>query len=231
VTPSDSGIQELLERLNRGDQQTLAELFSRYRGRLSRMVSYRLDRRLNGRVSPSDVLQEAYIDAAQRVHHYIAQSESAPSELAPSESARADRRSMSFFVWLRQIVQQRMIDLHRHHLGARMRDVRREVRADGGDLLYASTASLADHFVANRTTPSQALLRAEALAQLEEALSQVDPVDREVLALRHLEELSNNEVAEVLGIKKAAASNRYVRALGRLKDLLATIPGFADGQE
>lgn len=210
----DGGIpDELVARVQDGDEQALAELFSMHRERLRRMVEFRMDRRLQGRVDASDIVQEAYIDAAQRVHHYTKKPE------------------MSFFVWLRQITTQRLIDVHRRHLDAKMRDARQEVSIHRGDLAATTSASIAAELMGQLVSPSQLAMRAELLDQLEDALDTMDPIDREVLALRHFEELTNNEVAQVLDITKSAASNRYVRALGRLKSVLEEIPGFFDEGE
>ncbi len=209
--PNDSGsLDHLVLRLHDGDKSALAELFSHYRERLKRMVNFRLDRRLQGRVDASDILQEAYLDAAQRLHHY------------------ADKPEMSFFVWLRQITTQRLIDIHRRHLEAQKRDAKQEISIQRGDLSMTTSASMAIQLIGHFSSPSQLVLRAELLNQVEGALESMDAVDREVLALRHFEELTNNEVAEVLGLTKAAASNRYVRALSRLKLVLAKLPGFFD---
>ena len=113
---------------------------------------------------------------------------------------------------------QRLLQVHRRHLGAAMRDAGREVSLYRGALPQASSASLAAQLLGRLTSASQAAVRAEMQVQLQEALNGMDPIDREVLALRHFEELSNGEAAEVLGLSKTAASNRYVRALGRLKE-------------
>jgi RNA polymerase sigma-70 factor (ECF subfamily) len=172
------------------------------------MILLRLDQRLTGRVSPSDVLQETYVDAMKRVPHLF------------------ENPDMPFFVWLRWIAGQRIVEVHRQHLGARMRDAGLEVSLHRGYPAAASSACLAAHLAGGLTSPSRAAIRGEMLAQLERALECLDPIDREVLALRHFEELSNNEVASLLGIQKAAASKRYVRALERLKGALAEIPGF-----
>jgi RNA polymerase sigma-70 factor (ECF subfamily) len=204
MTSQPDEIKHLLERLGKGDQGALGELFDHYRAALRRMVALRLDHRLNGRVSPSDVLQEAYIDAVKRVGHYF------------------EKPELPFLGWLRLIVGQRLVDLHRQHLGAQLRDARQELSLDATAWPAASSVCLAAELVGELTSPSNAAARNESLAQLEEALNQMDPMDREVLALRHFEELSNSEVAEILGIGKAAASKRYVRALARLKDVLAS---------
>lgn len=202
--------QSLIGRLKGGDGQALADLFSLHRERLKRVVEFRMDRRLQGRVDASDILQEAYLDAAQRVGHYV------------------DKPGMSFFVWLRQVTMQRLIDVHRRHLKAKMRDAKQEVVMQGGDPSAATSALMAAQLVGHLTSPSQRALRAELMDHVEKALDGMEAIDREVLALRHFEELTNNEIAEVLGITKAAASNRYVRALARLRGVLAEVPGFFD---
>jgi RNA polymerase sigma-70 factor (ECF subfamily) len=207
TSSQDNGLRT---RLQGGDEKVLAELFSRHRERLWRMVNFRLDRKLQARIDPDDVLQEAYLGAVQRIGHYDGKSPISP------------------FVWLRLIVQQTLIDVHRRHLGAQMRDAEREASAHRQDFSQATSISLAAQLVGHLTSPSQAAQRAEMLSRLEQALAGMDPIDQEVLALRHFEELSNSEVAEVLGIQQKAASIRYVRALRRLKDILSQIPGFVD---
>ncbi len=200
----------LLERAAKGDPQAAAELFERYRDRLRRMVRLRLDRRLQGRVDASDVLQEAFVDVAQRVGEY------------------AQKPSIPFFLWVRFLTGQRLLQIHRQHLGTQMRDAGHEVSLYRGALPQATSVSLAAQLLGKLTSPTQAAMRAEMQIRLQEALNSMDPLDREVLALRHFEELSNNETAEVLGIQKSAASNRYIRALKRLKEILASMPGFFD---
>jgi RNA polymerase sigma-70 factor (ECF subfamily) len=192
---------DLLVRARGGDAGARAELFARYRGRLRQLVRLRLDRRLSGRLDPSDVVQEAYLDFDRRFAEYAAHPE------------------QPFFLWLRFVTVQRLIDLHRHHLGTQRRDAAREMPE-------ASVESLADELLGKLTSPTQAAMRSEMQARLQEALNALDPLDREVLVLRHFEELSNAEAAAVLGIQPAAASKRYVRALARLRDILDAVPGF-----
>jgi RNA polymerase sigma-70 factor (ECF subfamily) len=207
----DSGeTHELLRRAGGGDQQALAELFDSYRDRLRRMVRLRLDRRLLGRVDPSDVLQETYLDVSKRASEYF------------------DKQPMPFFLWLRLMTGQQLAAIHRRHLGAKMRDAGREISLHRGGLPQATSLSLAAQLLGRVTSASQVAMRAEMQIRLQEALNSMDPMDREVLALRHFEELSNSETAEVLGIKKSAASNRYIRAFRRLKETLASMPGFLD---
>jgi RNA polymerase sigma-70 factor, ECF subfamily len=198
---------QLHSRLEQGDPEALAELFARHRDRLWRTVSFRMDRRLAGRIDPDDVLQEAYVAMAGRLGDF------------------ADRAGPSPFVRLRTMVMQCLIDQHRHHLGAQMRDAGREAAP-----CYPQTTSfsMAAQFVARLTSPSQAAARAEMFQRVEQAVDAMDPLDREVLALRHFEELGNRETAEVLGIQQKAASIRYVRAIRRLRAILGRMPGFLE---
>jgi RNA polymerase sigma-70 factor, ECF subfamily len=194
-------------RLREGGPEALAELFARERGPLRRMVAWRLDPRLNGRLDPSDVLQEVYLDALRRLPDYL------------------ERPNLPAGLWLRLLTGRRLVELHRQHLGAQMRSAGQEVSLDGG-WAWASAPSLAAQLVGHLTSPSQAAARAETAHRLTRALEEMDPIDREVLILRHFDELGNNEVAQLLGLQKAAASNRYVRALRRLKQILAATPGL-----
>ena len=193
--------QGLVDRLRRGDGRSLAALMGRHRDRLRRLVEFRLDVRLRGRVSASDVLQEAYIDALKRLPHFVKDPD------------------VPFFVWLRTVTIQRLIQCHRQHLTAQARDAGRERSLRGVRGMEASADGMAA-LVGNDTSPSQAAERMETRARVRAALDQLPPGDREVLALRHFEERSNREVAALLGIEPAAASKRYVRAIERLKRLL-----------
>jgi RNA polymerase sigma-70 factor (ECF subfamily) len=166
------------------------------------MIVLRLDRRLRRRVDPSDVLQEAYIDLAERLPQY------------------ARERPMPIFLWIRLVTIQRLMQVHRHHLGTAQRDAGREVSLHPGGPLPASSASLAAQLLGRFTSASQAAARAERRLRLEQALNAMDAIDREIIALRHFEELTKDEAAQVLGLSKAAASKRYVRALARLQSVL-----------
>jgi len=202
--PSEHG--DLLRRVKAGDEQALAELFSLYRDRLKRMVQLRLDRRLSGRVDASDVLQEAYVEVHKRFPEYAAGSD------------------LPLFLWLRLVTGQKLTDVHRHHLGAQMRDAGQEVSLHRGAMPQATSLSLAAQLLGKLTSASQAAIRAEHKLLVQEALNSMDALDREVLVLRHFEHLSNDETALALDIKKSTASQRYIRALKRLKDILASIP-------
>lgn len=212
MTQTSDPTEELVRRATAGDQQALAQVFLLYRERLRQMVRLRLDRRLQGRLDPSDVLQEAYLDFARRLPDYTR---------APD---------MPFYLWLRFLTGQRLIDLHRQHLGTRMRDAAQEVSLYRGALPQASSASLAAQLLGRLTSASRAAVRAETQIRVQDALNRMDPLDREVLTLRHFEMLSNDETATVLDIKKSTASNRYIRALKRLKETLAGLPGFGNDE-
>ena len=198
----------LIDRAATGDSAALAELFGRYRKRLRAMVRLRMDRRLQGRVDPSDVLQEAYLDVAQQLSTYLAKPE------------------MPFYLWLRLTTGQRLMRLHRQHLGAAIREAGREVSLHRGALPQASSVSLAAQLLGRMTSASKAVERVEIQLQLQAALNGMDAMDREIIALRKFEELSNAEAAQVLGLEPSAASKRYIRALKRLQEILKSIPGL-----
>jgi RNA polymerase sigma-70 factor (ECF subfamily) len=210
ITTGDSADTiNVLRRAGNGDQQAVAALFARHRDRLEQMVRLRMDRRLQGRIDASDVLQETYLEAARRVGEF------------------AREQGTSVYLWLRVLTGQKLVDLTRRHLGAKMRSAGQEISLYRGSLPQASSISLAEHLLGRLTSPSLAVIRAETQLRVQEALNTMDPVDREVLALRHFELLTNGEVAQVLGLSKAAASNRYVRALKRMKEVLSAVPARA----
>jgi RNA polymerase sigma-70 factor (ECF subfamily) len=192
-------------RLRGGDAAAAGEFFQQHRDRLKRMVRLRLDRRLQGRLDASDVLQEAFLDVQKKA------------------ADLANKPDMPAYLWLRLVTAERLLILHRHHLGAQMRDAAQEVSLRGG-MPNASTHSLANLLLGRLTSPSQAAVRAERQLRLQAALDGMDPIDREILALRHFEDLSNGEAAAVLGLSKPAACNRYVRAVKRLKEILSSLP-------
>jgi RNA polymerase sigma-70 factor (ECF subfamily) len=204
--------EALLSRALAGDEGAFAALFNSQRERLRRLVRLRLDRRLSGRIDSDDVLQDAYLEARRRLADYA-----------------REARAMPFHLWLRLVTGQKLTDLHRFHLGARMRDAGMEVSLHRGALPQATSVSLAAQLLGKITSASRAAIRAEHKLILQEALNGMDPIDREVLALRHFEHLSNDESALLLGLSKKAASNRYIRALKRLKEILASIPGMNEG--
>ena len=187
--------ETLIVRLRGGEDDVFGALFEMHRMRLRRMVQFRIDSRLLSRVDADDVVQDIFLDARQRLYAF-----------------REDACSLGF--WLRLIAQQTLIDLHRKHLGASMRTAARE-RA------FAQSHGISGFVAGKFTSPSQAMMREELKQQLQQSLESMDEIDREVLVLRHFEDLANKEVADLLQIGENAASNRYVRALGRLKGLLS----------
>jgi RNA polymerase sigma-70 factor (ECF subfamily) len=210
--PKTADPKLLLARALAGDEVAFSSLFDGERERLRRMVRLRLDRRLSGRVDSDDVLQDAYIEARKRLSDYS-----------------RNPGVMPFHLWLRLVTGQKLTVLHRFHLGARARDAGMEVSLHRGAFPQASSVSLAAQLLGKMTSASRAAIRAEHKLILQEALNGMDPIDREVLTLRHFELLGNEDTAVVLGLTNKAASNRYIRALKRLKEILSSIPGMNDG--
>jgi RNA polymerase sigma-70 factor (ECF subfamily) len=204
MSESDDDLR-LVERARAGDDAAAGEALARHRVRLRRMVDARLDRRVRGRVDPSDVLQDGLVDAVAKLPGFLADPK------------------IPLFLWLRLVVGERLAKVHRDHLGAQARDAGREVSLYRGPMPAASSAALAAHLLGRETSPTRAAVRAERLVRLQEALNALDPLDREVLSLRHFEELTHAEAARVLDIQEAAAAKRYVRALKKLKDVLSAL--------
>lgn len=201
-------VRAMVQRAVAGDQAAYGDLFSRFRERLKRMVHLRLNRTLQGRVDDSDVVQEAQIEAARRLPEY------------------AREPQLPFFLWLRNLTGLKLLEIHRRHLGIEMRDAAQEVSIYRGALPEANSVSLAAQLLGTVTSPSENAIKAETRIYVQEALNAMDPVDREVLALKHFEQLSTSEIAQVLGLSKAGAGSRYLRAIKRLRSTLSQIPGF-----
>ncbi len=207
-----AGRGDLLDRVAAGDVNALGDLIEPHRKRLRHMVSTRIDRRLQSRLDPSDVVQEACLDAARRVGEYVR------------------NQTVPFYVWLRLIAEERLIDQYRRHVGAKARSISREIHLHRRESLAASSAELAKHWVDCQTSPSEAAARDERRLRLHSALESLEPIDREILALRHFEQMSNGEAAAALGMNKSAASKRYVRALTKLRRTLRVMSDAADEQ-
>jgi RNA polymerase sigma-70 factor (ECF subfamily) len=200
-SPNSDETDRLLRRAAAGDNEAVSVLFGQYRERLRRLVALRLDARLQKRLDASDVIQETYLEAWDRLAEYLRQPKT------------------SFYLWLRLLARQKLVTVYRRHR-ARPRDIDRE-----GPSLGASSHALADQLLGRDSRPSAAIRCAERRARIQEALDRMDPLDREVLALRHYEQLSNAEVAQELGLQESAASKRYRRALDRIMEILADLPG------
>jgi RNA polymerase sigma-70 factor (ECF subfamily) len=204
----------LIDRVRGGDRRALDELFARHRPRLLRMAEFRLDQRLRGRIDASDVVQETHLEAFRRFERYV-----------------AEPNPMPFFLWLRFLTGQKVLELQRRHLGAQRRDVRQEVRFAHAPRPGVSTHAIAEHLAGRQERPSQVAMEAEERRRLHDAIDAMDPIDREVLTLRHFEQLSNAETAAELGLEVSATSKRYTRALRKLAALLATETGERPGND
>jgi RNA polymerase sigma-70 factor, ECF subfamily len=202
---------ELLRRAGAEDVHARGELFARHKERLRRMVQLRLDRRLQGRLDASDVLQEAYLEFSRSLAQYLRDP------------------AMPFYLWLRMITTRKLHALHRRHLGT-ARNAGRQVSLHPGATPAASSVSLAAQLLGRLTTPSQAAVRIELQLRVQDALNGMEPIDREILSLRHFEQLTNSEIAQVLEITETAASYRFLRALRRLRDILMSEPGWTEGE-
>jgi RNA polymerase sigma-70 factor (ECF subfamily) len=203
MTSAQSDTRELLERTARGDATARQDLLACHRDRLRRMVAVRLDPRLAPRVAPSDIVQEALADAAGRLDDYLREP------------------PLPFYPWLRQFAWERLVKAHRRHIHSRRRSVTRE---EPMPLPDESVQHLARRLLAGDTSPSRRLIREEQRAELRAALAALDPRDREILVLRHLEQMDTAEVAAVLGLSEGAVRTRQYRALLRLRALLEDQP-------
>jgi RNA polymerase sigma-70 factor (ECF subfamily) len=180
--------------------QPLSALLVSYRERLERLIDLRIDPRLRGRIDAADVVQEAYLDVAKRL-----------------EGWRADPQ-MPFFVWVRFLTVQRLVQAHRDHLGAAMRAADREIGLESGVFGPEASAHLVALGLADSTlSPSQHAARDEQAERVRAALERLKPIDRETLALRHFEQLTNQETAAVLGLSESAAAWRYLRAIEHMR--------------
>ena len=204
----DASDESLIQSLQQHGEQALAEILSANFERLLRVVDLRLDPRLTSRLDAGDVVQEAFLEARQSLPRFL----------------REPR--VPVFVWLRGVVLDTLVDVHRRHLGAKMRDAGREVSLQGIASPAATSISLAGCLVGDLTSPSKAAIREETARRIDQVLEGMDPIDREVLILRHFEQLTNDEVASILGVKKAAASRRYTRAVTRFREVVEEMSGL-----
>ena len=202
---------QLLSRAEEGDGAAWGALVTSHQERLTRMVAFRMDPRLRGRIDAADVVQEAFVQASAHREDFFR---------APE---------MPLFLWLRKIVSNKLFELHRHHLGTHMRDANRDRPLAAPQNWDDTAEALWLHLSGHLTSPSAAAVRGEARIRLAEALDTMDATDREVLMLRHFEQLTNAEAARVVGIEERAAGKRYLRALARLKTILSDLPGGLTG--
>jgi RNA polymerase sigma-70 factor (ECF subfamily) len=195
----------LLAQAAGGDREATDKLLERFRPRLWQLIHLRLDRRLATRVDPSDVVQESLVDAAAKLKEYLR------------------TRPMPFYPWLRSLALERLVSLYRWHVRTAKRSVHREERALPC-LPDESALELAQRLCMQYSSPSQRIVSRETRSQVRAALDHLSKRDRELLALRHLEQLSLREIASVMGISEGAAKIRHIRALERLRDVIGEDP-------
>lgn len=199
--PDSLTTNELLDRARNGDARSRDQLLDRHRQALLQLVRHRLDRRISARVDASDVVQDVLLEASRRLSEYL---------LSPG---------LPFHLWLRGLARDRMIDVHRRHRTAARRSVDREQRdraATGNSSGVDLMARLGDPSL----TPAAAAIRRELAERFRAVIDQLEEADREILLMRHVEQLSNSETAQTLGLSAPAAGMRYLRALRRLRELL-----------
>lgn len=209
TTNNSSRTNRLLRRLSSNDGQASEELFALHHERLRKMIHFRFDRRLRGKIRSAEILKEVYREACRRIDKYLVEPE------------------QPFFLWLRRLTGERIQALHRQCLGAQAEGAGQELSLYRGALPEVNSVSLAAQLIGDRAV-NQSAFRAELLRRLQDALNSMDVVDREILSMCHFEELRDDEVAMVLGIDKSTASIQYIRALKRLREILKNIPGFFD---
>ena len=201
--PNPADTQQLLEGARRGDQDAVEALLARHRDAVRRMIELRLDHAIVQRVDASDVVQEVLVEVSRRLQEYL------------------QKPVMPFHLWLRHIAKDHLIDAHRKHHQAKKRGVDREQPLAAPGWAEQSSLDLAGQLVDQELTPASAAIRHELERRLQDALAKLDDDDREMILMRHYEQLPNQEVAAALGLTEAAASMRYLRAIRRLRDLMA----------
>ncbi len=201
----DVDTDNLLDRVAAGDREAVEQLLARYRERLKRMVNLRMDQRLASRIDGSDVIQETLTEASQRLCEY------------------ARLRPIPFYPWLRQIAWDKLVELHRWHFREK-RSVTVEEPMEM-HLSEESVCQLADCLVASQSSPSGRLVRKELVARVRRALNWLPLRERELLTLRHIEQLSTSETAAILGISESATKSRHFRAMRRLLQYLEDSEG------
>lgn len=196
---------DLQRQLKQGDKSVFGDVFTIHQPRIWQIIHFRLNNQVRGRVDPDDVVQDVFLAAEKRLDHYI------------------NGDFPSVFLWLRLVAGQTLSDIHRQHLGTEARSVFRESGPGSATNWGNTSLCLSQRFVAHLTSASQAAVRTEVIAEVRDALKTMNEIDREVLALRHFEELTNQEVATELGIAETASSMRYMRALERLRSVLEAV--------
>lgn len=206
VATHEFDTDELLQRAETGDGDAIQALFLRFRAKLRRMIEVRLDPRLKKRLDPSDVVQETLAEGVRQWESYLSE------------------RPLPFYAWLRQIAWKRLVDLHRHHVTSQRRSIGRE-HPEEMQLSDQSLQQFAQRLLMQKDSPSERAEKAESRDRVRKALNELSESDRDVLLLRHLEQLSVAATAQVLQIREGTVKSRHYRALRRLRTLLADLGG------
>jgi len=205
MATNDPPTEQLLDRARAGSLSAVEQLLVLYRPRLRKMVAAQLDDRLAARFDPSDVVQEALVEATRRLAEYL------------------EHRPVSFYPWLRGLALDRLTDLRRRHLGAARRSVLREEPDLQGP--NRSAFALADRLLASVSSPSSPLQRQQVEARVREALDRLNSTEREILVLRYVEDCSTAEIAQLLNLSERTIRRGHSRALARLSPLLQDLTG------
>ena len=200
--PSPPQTQEMLDQARQGEPAAVDRLLDAHRAALRHVIDLRLDPALAGRVDASDVVQDVMLEVSQRLADYLRNPQ------------------MPFHLWVRHIAKDHMLDAHRRHRQAQRRSHDREQPIVPAGLAEQSSLELAGQFLDRELTPATAAVRRELQRRMEHAVAGLDEDDREIILMRHYEQLSNQEVATALGLSEAAASMRHLRAVRRLRAAL-----------
>ncbi|MEQ1830327.1 MAG: sigma-70 family RNA polymerase sigma factor [Pirellula sp.] len=206
IWPDGEVTAELLVNVRDGQAIAVEQLMDRHRNSLRRMIQLRLDQRLMQRMDVSDVIQDVLLEANRRLSDYLS------NPVIP------------FHLWIRQIAKDRIIDAHRRHRVSAKRSIDREQAQAGKGSVDQSTLDLANQFCDRALTPAAAATQREIAQQIEAAVQKLRENDREIILMRHYEQLDNQEVAQTLGLTEPAASMRYLRALKRLREIIEQLP-------
>ncbi len=206
IWPENQPTTELLAEARQGDSAAIDQLLERHRESLRRLVGMRIDQKLLQRIDVSDVVQDVLIEANRRLATYL------------------ENPVMAFHLWIRQIAKDRMIDAHRRHRVSAKRSIDREQNVATNYATNQSTLDLVAELSDRELTPAAAATHQELAEQLQNAIGQLDPRDQEIVMMRHFEQLTNQEIAQALGLSEPAASMRYLRAVKRLRSLLGERP-------
>ena len=206
--PEHTVTQQLLAEVGRGEGDAVNRLFERHRVSLRKLIQLRLDRQVARRVDASDIVQDVLLEANGRLREYLADPK------------------MPFHLWLRHLAKDRIIDMHRRHRGAQRRSLDRERSLTSPQFGDQSSFDLASQLAASELTPAAAMIRKELQSRFLVAIEQLDEDDREILLMRHFEQLGNSEAATALGMSPAAAGMRHLRALRKLRAVLGERPSL-----